>query len=231
MALAEVPLKTFLSDTVIAYERDEVTRAIIDSHDAAAFAPVAGMAVGDFRDWLLSDAAEEEKLRKLSPGLTPEMAAAVCKIMRLQDLIAVAAKCRTVTAFRNTIGLKGRLSTRLQPNHPTDSPAGIAASIVDRLLHRAGDAVIAIKPASDTVETMLTPLGMLDEMRLRLNAPIQSCVLAHVTTALAAMERSGPVDLVFQSIGGTEAANRGFGITLGLLDEAYAAAATLKRGT
>jgi ethanolamine ammonia-lyase large subunit len=231
MALAEVPLKTFLSDAVIPYERDEVTRQIIDSHDAAAFAAVAGMAVGDFRDWLLSDAAEEEKLRKLSPGLTPEMAAAVCKIMRLQDLIAVAAKCRTVTAFRNTIGLKGRLSTRLQPNHPTDSPAGIAASIVDGLLYGAGDAVIGINPASDSVDTMLTLLGMLDEMRVRLDAPIQSCVLAHVTTALAAMERSAPVDLVFQSIGGTEAANRAFGITLDLLDEAYAAAAALKRGT
>ena len=231
MALADVPLRAFLNDAVIPYERDEVTRLIIDSHDADAFAPVAGMNVGDLRDWLLSEQADEETLRNLSPGLTPEMAAAVCKIMRLQDLIAVAAKCRTVTAFRNTIGLKGRLSTRLQPNHPTDSPAGIAASIVDGLLYGAGDAVIGINPASDSLDTMLTLLGMLDEMRLRLDAPIQSCVLAHVTTAIAAMERSAPVDLVFQSIGGSEAANRAFGITLGLLDEARDAAAALKRGT
>jgi ethanolamine ammonia-lyase large subunit len=231
MALADVPLRAFLNDAVIPYERDEVTRLIIDSHDADAFAPVASMNVGDFRDWLLSEETGEETLRRLSAGMTPEMAAAVCKIMRLQDLIAVAAKCRTVTAFRNTIGLKDRLSTRLQPNHPTDSPAGIAASIVDGLLYGAGDAVIGINPASDSLDTMLTLLGMLDEMRLRLNAPIQSCVLAHVTTAIAAMERSAPVDLVFQSIGGTEAANRAFGITLGLLDEAHDAAAALKRGT
>ena len=189
------------------------------------------MTVGDFRDWLLCEEADTETLRALAPGLTPEMVAAVSKIMRLQDLIAVAAKCRTVTRFRNTIGLEGRLSTRLQPNHPTDDPAGIAASIVDGLMYGAGDAVIGINPVTDGVETVIELVSMLDEMRLRLDAPIQSCVLAHVTTTLAAIERSAPVDLVFQSIAGTQAANRAFGVSLGLLGEAYDAALALKRGT
>jgi ethanolamine ammonia-lyase large subunit len=231
MALADVPLRDFLNDAVIAYETDEVTRLIIDGHDRAAFAPVASMTVGEFRDWLLGEDADTQALAKLAPGLTPEMAAAVCKIMRLQDLIAVAAKCRITTAFRNTIGLSGRLSTRLQPNHPTDHPAGIAASIVDGLMLGAGDAVIGINPVTDSVETVTGLLVMLDEMRMRLDAPIQSCVLAHVTTTMAAMERAAPVDLVFQSIAGTQAANRAFGISLGLLAEAHDAARSLARGT
>jgi ethanolamine ammonia-lyase large subunit len=231
MALADVPLRGFLNDAVIPYEADEVTRLIIDSHDAAAFAPVGSMNVGDFRDWLLSEEADSEALGRLAPGLTPEMAAAVSKIMRLQDLIAVAAKCRITTAFRNTIGLPGRLSTRLQPNHPTDHPAGIAASIVDGLMLGAGDAVIGINPVADSVDGVANLLSMLDEMRLRLDAPIQSCVLAHVTTTLAAMARSAPVDLVFQSIAGTQSGNRAFGISLGLLTEACDAAAALGRGT
>jgi ethanolamine ammonia-lyase large subunit len=231
MALADVPLREFLNDAVVPYESDEVTRLIVDGHDAGAFAPIGGMNVGDFRDWLLSEQADTETLGRLAPGLTPEMAAAVSKIMRLQDLIAVGAKCRTTTAFRNTIGLPGRLSTRLQPNHPTDHPAGIAASIVDGLMYGAGDAVIGINPATDSVDTVANLLSMLDEMRLRLDAPIQSCVLAHVTTTIAAMERSAPVDLVFQSIAGTQAANRAFGISLGLLTEACDAARALDRGT
>ena len=231
MALAEVPLRAFLNDAVVPYEVDEVTRLIIDSHDAAAFAPLAGMAVGDFRNWLLSEQADTERLAALTGGLTPEMTAAVSKIMRLQDLIAVAAKWRVSTAFRNTIGLPGRLSTRLQPNHPTDDPAGIGASIVDGLMLGAGDAVIGINPATDTVETVTALLSMLEEMRVRLDAPIQSCVLAHVTTTMAAMEKGAPVDLVFQSVAGTQAANEGFGITLALLREAQEAAAALGRGT
>jgi ethanolamine ammonia-lyase large subunit len=231
MALADVPLRQFLNDAVVPYESDEVTRLIVDDHDPAAFGPVSAMTVGDFRDWLLGEVADAETLRALAPGLTPEMVAAVSKIMRLQDLIAVAAKCRTVTRFRNSIGLEGRLSTRLQPNHPTDDPGGIAASIVDGLMYGAGDAVIGINPVTDSVETMVDRLSMLDEMRIRLDAPIQSCVLAHVTTALAAIARSAPVDLVFQSIAGTEAANRAFGISLGLLGEARDAALALKRGT
>ncbi len=231
MALAEVPLRQFLNDAVVPYESDEVTRLIIDTHDPAAFARIASMSVGEFRDWLLSEAADTETLGALGPGLTPEMVAAVSKLMRLQDLIAVAAKCRTITRFRNTIGLKGRLSTRLQPNHPTDDPAGIAASIVDGLMYGAGDAVIGINPVTDSVETVTNLLSMLEEMRLKLDAPIQSCVLAHVTTTIAAIERSAPVDLVFQSLAGTEAANRAFGISLRVLNEALDAALALNRGT
>ncbi len=231
MALADVSLKHFLNDAVVPYELDEVTRLIVDGHDRLAFAPVASMTVGEFRDWLLSEDADAQTLAQLGPGLTPEMAAAVCKIMRLQDLIAVAAKCKTTTAFRNTIGLPGRLSTRLQPNHPTDHPAGIAAGIVDGLMLGAGDAVIGINPVTDSIDTVASLLAMLDEMRVRLDAPIQSCVLAHVTTTMAAMERSAPVDLVFQSIAGTQSANRAFGISLALLAEAHDAACALGRGT
>ena len=231
MALAEAPLAQFLNDAVVPYERDEVTRLIIDTHDAAAFAPVRSLTVGGLRDWLLREEADTATLAALAPGLTPEMAAGVSKVMRLQDLIAVAAKCRVTTAFRNTIGLPGRLSTRLQPNHPTDDPAGIAASIIDGLMYGAGDAVIGINPVADSVERVADLLAMLDEMRVRLDAPVQSCVLAHVTTTMAAMERSAPVDLVFQSIAGTQAGNRAFGISLAMLGEARAAAIALKRGT
>jgi ethanolamine ammonia-lyase large subunit len=231
MALADLPLRDFLSNAVIPYERDEVTRLTVDTHDQAAFAPVRSMTVGDFRDCLLREETDEQTLARLAPGLTPEIAAGVSKIMRLQDLIAVAKKCRTVTAFRNTIGLAGRFSTRLQPNHPTDDLAGIAASIVDGLMYGVGDAVIGINPVADTVETANSLLCMLDEMRRRLDAPIQACVLSHVTTTMAAMKQAAPVDLVFQSIAGSEAGNRAFGISIAMLEEAHAAAQTLKRGT
>lgn len=231
MALADLPLRHFLTEAVVPYEADEVTRLIVDGHDGAAFAPVAHLTVGGFRDWLLSEEADAAALTALAPGLTPEMVAAVSKIMRLQDLIAVAAKTRVVTRFRNTIGLPGRLSTRLQPNHPVDDPHGIAASVLDGLMYGSGDAVIGINPATDSVEAMTALLEMLEELRLRTGAPIQSCVLAHVTTALRAMERGAPVDLVFQSIAGTEAANRAFGVSLALLDEAWEAGRALNRGT
>src|SRR6266446_1931671 len=217
MALADVPLKTFLSEALIPYEEDEVTRLIIDGHDAAAFAPVAHLTVGDFRNWLLSDAADEATLAALALGLTPEMAAAVSKIMRVQDLILVGQKCRVVTKFRNTIGLKGRLSTRLQPNHPTDDPSGIAASIVDGLMYGSVAAVIAL-------------IHMLDAIITQYEIPAQSCVLTHVTTSIEAINRGAPVDLVFQSIAGTESANAGFGINLRVLEEARDAARSLKRG-
>ncbi|NYZ17139.1 ethanolamine ammonia-lyase subunit EutB [Azospirillum sp. RWY-5-1] len=230
MALADLPLRHFLNEAVVPYETDEVTRLIVDSHDDAAFAPVAHLTVGEFRDWLLG-VADTAALTALAPGLTPEMVAGVSKLMRLQDLIAVAAKTRVVTRFRNTIGLEGRLSTRLQPNHPVDDPRGIAASTLDGLMYGVGDAVIGINPATDSVEAMTALLSMLEELRLRSGAPIQSCVLAHVTTALETMRRGAPVDLVFQSIAGTEAANRAFGISLALLDEAWEAAKSLKRGT
>lgn len=231
LALADLPLRHFLDELVIPYEADEVSRLIVDSHDAAAFAGVAALTVGDFRDWLLSEHADSAALAALATGLTPEMVAAVSKIMRLQDLIAVAAKCRVVTRFRSTIGLEGRLSTRLQPNHPIDDRRGIAASILDGLMYGVGDAVIGINPATDNVETMIGLLDMLETLRLRSGAPIQSCVLAHVTTALAVLERGAPVDLVFQSIAGTEAANRAFGVSLSVLDEAWDAARRLGRGT
>ena len=230
-ALADLPLATFLAEQVVPYESDEVTRLIVDSHDHAAFAVIAHLTVGGLRDWLLSDASTTDTLAALAPGITPEMAAAVSKISRLQDLMVMAAKCAVVTRFRNTIGLPGRLSVRLQPNHPTDDLAGIAASILDGLLLGAGDAVIGINPATDSPERAHALLAMLEELRLKLDVPTQSCVLAHVTTTLALIRRGSPVDLVFQSIAGTQAANKSFGIDLALLAEAQAAALSLHRGS
>jgi ethanolamine ammonia-lyase large subunit len=230
-ALADLPLATFLTEHVVPYESDEVTRLIIDGHDAAAFAPIAHLTVGGLRDWLLSDAPTADDLAALAPGITPEMAAAVSKISRLQDLMVMAAKCSVVTRFRNTIGLPGRLSVRLQPNHPTDDLAGIAASILDGLLLGAGDAVIGINPATDSPERAHALLSMLEEVRLKLDIPTQMCVLAHVTTTLALIAKGSPVDLVFQSIAGTQAANKSFGIDLALLEEARAAALALRRGS
>jgi ethanolamine ammonia-lyase large subunit len=230
-ALADLPLASFLNESVVAYENDEVTRLIVDTHDKAAFAAISHLTVGDFRDWLLSDEVSTPELAALAPGVTPEMAAAVSKISRLQDLIVMAAKCSVVTRFRNTIGLPGRLSVRLQPNHPTDDARGIAASILDGLLLGSGDAVIGINPATDSPERAHALLSMLEEIRIKLDIPTQSCVLAHVTTTLDLIGKGSPVDLVFQSVAGTQAANRSFGIDLGLLDEAREAALSLKRGS
>jgi ethanolamine ammonia-lyase large subunit len=229
-ALANLPLAHFLSEQVVPYEQDEVTRLIVDTHDAGAFAPVRSLTVGELRDWLLSDEATPERLAGLAPGLTPEMAAAVSKLMRVQDLIAAAAKIRVVTRFHTTIGLTGRLSARLQPNHPTDDAMGIAASILDGLLLGSGDAVIGINPAGDNVAVTIKLLRLIDVLRERFRIPIQSCVLAHVTTQMAALEAGAPVDLIFQSIAGTEAANRSFGVSLSLLTEAHQAGKELHRG-
>jgi ethanolamine ammonia-lyase large subunit len=231
VALADLPLTAFLNEAVVPYESDEVTRLIVDTHDRQAFGAVAHLTVGGLRDWLLSDDANSEALSALAPGLTSEMAAAVSKVSRLQDLMIVAAKCAVVTRFRNTIGLPGRLSVRLQPNHPTDDPAGIAASILDGLLLGAGDAVIGINPATDSPERTHRLLTMLEDIRSGLDIPTQGCVLAHVTTTLQLIERGAPVDLVFQSIAGTQAANKSFGIDLALLAEAREAALSLRRGT
>jgi len=231
MTLADLPLRAFLQQALVPYESDEVSRLIVDTHDPAAFAPVATFTVGDFRDWLLSDGATGEALAGLGSGLTPEMVAAVSKLMRIQDLVLVARKIRVVTQFRTTVGLPGRLSTRLQPNHPVDDPAGIAAAMVDGLLLGSGDAVIGINPASDNVNTVQTLLKLIDHVREKYAIPVQSCVLAHVSTLMVALEQGAPVDLVFQSIAGTEAANHSFGVNLSLLDEACAAAQALKRGT
>ncbi len=231
MALADLPLVTFLSEHVIPYEDDEVTRLIIDTHDAAAFAPVRSLTVGGLRDWLLSDEADTKALAALAPGLTPEMAAAVSKICRVQDLILIARKCRVVTKFRNTIGLAGRMATRLQPNHPTDDAAGIAASIVDGLMYGNGDAVIGINPATDSIAQVTTLLEMLNDVIAKYEIPTQSCILTHVTTSIEAINRGAPVDLVFQSIAGTQAANKSFGISLATLKEGREAALSLGRGT
>ncbi|MFG1420284.1 ethanolamine ammonia-lyase subunit EutB [Roseixanthobacter liquoris] len=231
MCLAEVPLKAFLSEALIPYEEDEVTRLILDGHDDSAFAPVASLTVGDFRDYLLSDTATPEALARLAYGLTPEMVAAVSKIMRNQDLILVAKKCRVVTRFRNTIGLPGTMAVRLQPNHPTDDAAGVSAAILDGLLYGCGDAVIGINPASDSLPVLDRLLKLMDAVITRFDIPTQSCVLTHVTTSIDLMNRGAPVDLVFQSIAGTQAANRSFGIDLSVLREGYDAARSLNRGT
>ena len=231
MTLADLPLAFFLNHLVIPYETDEVTRLIVDEHDAAAFAPLAHLTVGDFRNWLLGDAVDGAMLASCAPGITPEMAAAVSKIMRIQDLVLVARKCRVVTAFRNTLGLERRMATRLQPNHPTDDAAGIAASILDGLLHGSGDAVIGINPASDNVAQVVQLVTLLAAIIERYAIPTQSCVLTHVSTTLEAIRRGAPVDLVFQSIAGSQAANRAFGIDLALLAEARSAALSLGRGS
>lgn len=230
-ALADVPLKRFLSEHLIGYEHDDVTRLIIDTHNALAFQPIEHLTVGDFRDWLLSDAADTITLRALSRGLTPEMVAAVSKLMRNQDLILVARKCEVITRFRNTIGLRGRMSTRLQPNHPTDDARGIAASIIDGLLLGSGDAVIGINPASDHLQVTSTLLHVMDEFRQKFSIPTQSCVLTHVTSTLQLIKNGAPVDLIFQSIGGTEKTNASFGVSLTMLKEAQDAGLKLNRGT
>jgi ethanolamine ammonia-lyase large subunit len=231
MALASVPLKQFLTETVVPYEDDEVTRLIVDTHDVAGFAAIASLTVGGFRDWLLSDLASSEVLKQVARGITPEMAAAVSKLMRNQDLILVAKKCAVTAAFRNTIGLKGRMSVRLQPNHPFDDVRGITASILDGILLGSGDACIGINPASDDPAVIGELVRLLDGVITRLQIPTQSCVLTHVTTTLGLIGQGAPVDLVFQSIAGTEAANRSFGVDLALLREARQAGLSLRRGT
>ena len=229
-ALADVALVHFLTEAVVPYEQDDVTRLILDTHDTEAFAPVRSLTVGELRDWVLSDEATAERLAAVGPGLTPEMVAATSKLMRVQDLIAAAAKIRVVTRFRTTVGSRGRLSARLQPNHPTDDAMGIAASILDGLLLGSGDAVVGVNPAGDDVRITGEILRMIDALRRRFGIPMQSCVLAHVTTQMKALEAGAPVDLIFQSIAGTEAANASFGVTLALLKEANEAGRALKRG-
>ena len=231
MALADVPLTRFLNECVVPYEEDEVTRLIIDTHDAEAFAPVKSFTVGELRDWLLTDAADTATLAALAPGITPEMAAAASKLMRLQDLVLVASKCRVTTRFRNTIGLPGTFSVRLQPNHPTDDLKGIAASTLDGLCYGCGDAVIGVNPATDSLDNIMRLEDMLAGLIERWGIPTQSCVLTHVTTTLEAIRRGAPVDLCFQSIAGTEQANASFGVSLSILQEALDATRSLGRGT
>ncbi|MEG6508123.1 ethanolamine ammonia-lyase subunit EutB [Methyloligella sp. 2.7D] len=229
--LADTTLAEILNEPLIDPDEDEVSALIYEQHDAEGFAPIANWSVGEFREWLLSEAATPEAIADLKWALTPEMVAAVSKIMRNQDLIAVAKKRPVVTAFRTTVGLPGHISVRIQPNHPTDDPKGVAASIVDGLQFGCGDAVIGINPATDSPAAMRRLLELIEELRLRLGCPVQSCVLAHVTTAIDCMSRGAPVDLVFQSIAGSEKANSSFGISLSMLREAHDAARGLKRGT
>ena len=231
IALADVPLKTFLTEAVIPYEDDEVTRLIIDNHNAKAFKSIEHFTVGELRDWLLHEETDTSVLKSIEAAVTPEMAAAVSKLMRNQDLIAVAKKCEVVTRFRNTIGLKGHFSTRLQPNHPTDDLKGVAASMIDGLLYGSGDAVIGINPATDIPAAVTNLLRLIDNVRQQFDIPAQSCVLSHITTTIELINKNAPVDLCFQSIGGTEKTNSSFGVSLALLDEAYEATLSLKRGT
>lgn len=231
LVLADLPLGQVLAEPVIPPEIDEVTRLILDAHDPSAFAPLSPLTVGQFREWLLADETGPEQLARVAPGITPEMAAAVSKLMRNQDLVLVASKCRVVTRFRNTLGLPGRLSVRLQPNHPTDDPAGILAAVLDGLAYGCGDAVIGINPAGDSLATVAGLLELLDRVIQQHQIPTQSCVLAHITSQLEALRRGAPVDLLFQSIAGTEATNRSFGISLALLDEALAMGRDLRRGS
>ena len=231
IALADVPLKTFLNEAIVPYESDEITRLIIDSHDTSSFETVSSFTVGEFRDWLLGDEADAAMLKSIEMGITPEMAAAVSKLMRNQDLIAVAKKCEVITKFRSTIGLKGHFSTRLQPNHPTDDPRGVAASIIDGLLYGSGDACIGINPATDSPAAVLKLLNLINTLRQQFDIPTQSCVLIHITPTLNLVNQGAPVDLCFQSIGGTEQTNSSFGVNLALIDEAYEATLSLNRGT
>ncbi|WP_287911256.1 ethanolamine ammonia-lyase subunit EutB [Acinetobacter sp.] len=231
MALAEVPLKTFLNEAVIDYDKDDITRLIMDEHRSDLFAPISHFTVGDFRNWLLSEEATAETLANLAKGLTPEMVAAVSKIMRNQDLILVSSKCEVVTQFRNTIGLKGHLSTRLQPNHPTDDVLGISASLLDGLMYGNGDAVIGINPATDNLHNLSELLKLLDHIIQEYEIPTQSCVLTHISSGIQLAEQNIPIDLMFQSIAGTQLANDGFGVTLELLQEGYEATLALNRGT
>jgi ethanolamine ammonia-lyase large subunit len=229
LALADLPLSAILSEPVVPYEADDVTRLILDKHDRAAFAPVASLTVGEFREWLLH--SNEKEVTALAAGLVPEMAAAVSKLMRNQDLVSVARKCRVTTRFRNTLGLPGRLAVRLQPNHPTDDVRGIAASMLEGLLYGCGDAVIGVNPAGDGLAAFLPLWRLMDELIARFAIPTQSCVLTHVTSQIRAIEAGAPVDLVFQSIGGTQKTNESFGVSLQMLKEAHEAARSLKRGT
>ncbi|HVV54273.1 MAG TPA: ethanolamine ammonia-lyase subunit EutB [Mucilaginibacter sp.] len=231
MTLADVPLQTFLNEVVIPYEKDEITRLIIDNHSNINFKLIKSLTIGEFRDWLLKDETTSEILHGIAPGITPEMAAAVSKLMRNQDLVAVAKKCEVVTRFRDTIGLKGHFSARLQPNHPTDDPKGIAASMIDGLLYGSGDAVIGINPATDSLAEVSNLILLTDRLRQQFDIPTQSCVLCHITTTIELIRQGLPVDLCFQSIGGTEKSNASFGINLALLEEAHQATLSLNRGT
>jgi ethanolamine ammonia-lyase large subunit len=219
LVLADVTLGDIVNSPLIDPGRDEVTRLILDSVDHDAFRPFSGLTVGQFREYLLDDATDEVDLRRVQRAITPEIVAAVAKLMSNKDLVLAASKARNVTRCRNTMGQRGVLGIRVQPNHPADDLGGILLAAVDGLLFGCGDAVIGVNPATESVETVAAILHGLDRLIAATGAPTQGCCLAHITTQLACLERGAPVDLLFQSVAGTEAANASFGVTLALLRE------------
>jgi ethanolamine ammonia-lyase large subunit len=219
--LANVTLRALRENPVVPYEQDELTRMVEHSLDEAAFAAVAHLSVGQFREWLLESDTDGLKIRSISAGLTPEMAAAACKLMSNLDLMTVAAKCQVVVRANTTLGLPGRLSSRLQPNHPTDDVAGILHSTREGLSFGCGDAVIGVNPATDTAESTAEILSAIDALLKRNAVPTQHCVLSHVTVQMRALDLGCPMDLMFQSLSGSELGNQAFGISIALLDEAW----------
>lgn len=217
LALSEVPLDDILQRPLIDPDHDDVSRLILERHDATAFAPIRGLTVGQFREYLLADNVGETELRQLAPGITPELAAAVAKLMGNKDLVLVARKIRQVTRCRNTVGQRGVLAIRAQPNHPADDVKGIALAALDGLLYGCGDAVIGVNPATESVDCVARILRQLDALIGKIGVPTQACCLAHLSTQLACLERGVPIDLLFQSIAGTQKANASFGITLDML--------------
>jgi ethanolamine ammonia-lyase large subunit len=219
-ALADLALIDLLKNPIIPLETDEVTRLILDTHDASAFERIRSMTVGAFREFILDNQTTGADLKSLKWGITPEMAAAVAKLMSNKDLVLAAAKIHNVTRCRNTMGERGVLGIRLQPNHPSDDVGGILLAAFDGLLYGCGDAVIGVNPATDSVEGVATILSALDRLITAFDIPSQACCLAHITTQLACLDRGAPVDLLFQSVAGTQAANTSFGINLSMLREA-----------
>lgn len=219
IVLADLPLLELLNNPVIPAETDEVTRFILESHDIIAFEPIRSMTVGQFREFILKNQTRDTELKSLKWGITPEMAAAVAKLMSNKDLVLAAAKISNVTQCRNTMGERGVLGIRLQPNHPSDDVGGILLAAFDGLLYGCGDAVIGVNPATDSVERVSTILRALDRLITAFDIPTQACCLAHITTQLECIERGAPVDLLFQSVAGTEAANTSFGINMAMLRE------------
>ncbi len=220
--LANLTLCELREAPVVPYDEDELTRLVEDSLDQAAFLCVGHLTVGEFREWLLEDATTGDMIRSVSPGLTPEMVAAVCKLMSNLDLMVVGAKCKVVVRANNTLGLPGTFSSRLQPNHPKDDLEGILLSTREGLAYGCGDAVIGVNPATDSAESTAHILRALDGLMKRNGIPTQHCVLSHVTVQMQALELDCPMDLMFQSLSGTEQGNQAFGVSIGLLDEAHA---------
>lgn len=226
--LSRITLAELRENPVVPYEADEITRIVEDHLDAAAFRAVKDLTVGQFREWLLSESTSGSQIRAVSPGLTPEMVAATCKLMSNMDLMVAGAKCEVVVRANSTLGLPGRLSSRLQPNHPTDDVQGILCSTREGLAYGCGDAVIGVNPATDTPQSTAEILKALHELRVKNGVPTQNCVLSHITVQSKALDLGCPMDLMFQSLAGSEAGNKAFGISVAVLDEAYEKMARLR---